>query len=102
MREATPANGGHLLRLTVQGDLRDILHVAASHDATNLVAHEPSLEEVFLRFYEGEASGAGLSRWAVDVAEGGAASGEGLSSAAPAGAGAHSSEPATSNVAAPR
>ena len=48
---ATPANGGHLLRLTVQGDLRDILHVAASHDATNLVAHEPSLEEIFLRFY---------------------------------------------------
>ena len=60
VREATPADGGHLLRLTVQGDLRDILHVAASHDATNLVAHEPSLEEIFLRFYEGEASGARL------------------------------------------
>jgi ABC-2 type transport system ATP-binding protein len=51
VREATPANEGHLLRLTVQGDLRDILQVAASHDATNLVAHEPSLEEIFLRFY---------------------------------------------------
>src|SRR5215213_6137449 len=51
VREATPATDGHLLRLTVQGDLHDVLQVAASHAATNLVAHEPSLEEVFLRFY---------------------------------------------------
>jgi ABC-2 type transport system ATP-binding protein len=45
------AHGGHTLRMSVQGDLRDLLQVAADHGATNLVAHEPSLEEIFLRFY---------------------------------------------------
>ena len=54
VRDATPAMGGHLLRLTVQGDLRDVLRVAAEHDATNLVTHQPSLEEIFLRFYAPE------------------------------------------------
>ena len=52
--EVTTANEGHVLRLTAQGDLRAILQVAAAHDATNLVVHEPSLEEIFLRFYEGD------------------------------------------------
>lgn len=56
VREVAPAAADHILRLTVQGDLRDILPVAAAHDATNLVAHEPSLEEIFLRFYTNESS----------------------------------------------
>ncbi|HET8630402.1 MAG TPA: ABC transporter ATP-binding protein [Thermomicrobiales bacterium] len=51
VREATAADGGHTVRLTVAGDLREILQVAAANDATNLVAHEPSLEEIFLRYY---------------------------------------------------
>jgi ABC-2 type transport system ATP-binding protein len=49
--DAALADGGQILRLTVRGDLREVLQVAADHGATNLVAHEPSLEEVFLRFY---------------------------------------------------
>ena len=56
VREATPAAAVHTIRLTVGGDLRDILQVAAAHDATNLVAHEPSLEEIFLRFYAPDGS----------------------------------------------
>ena len=44
-------DGGRALRLTVQGDLRDILPIAARHNATNLISREPSLEEIFLRFY---------------------------------------------------
>ncbi len=48
---ATASEHDHTLRLTVQGDLSGILQVAAAHHATNLVAHEPSLEEVFLHFY---------------------------------------------------
>jgi ABC-2 type transport system ATP-binding protein len=43
--------GGRSLHLTVQQDLGDVLKVAAQHDAISLSAHEPSLEEVFLRFY---------------------------------------------------
>ena len=42
---------GHILRLSVQGDLREVIRVAAAHNALNLVTHEPSLEEIFLRFY---------------------------------------------------
>jgi ABC-2 type transport system ATP-binding protein len=44
----------HTLRLTVQGDLGDILQVSAAHRATNLVSHEPSLEEIFLHFYSSD------------------------------------------------
>jgi len=50
---------------------------------------------------EGETSGVGFSRSVVEVAEGGAASGEGLLSAAPASAGMHSSEQDPSKLAAP-
>ncbi len=54
VRDATPSAGGRVLRLTVGGDLRDVLQVAARHDATNLVTREPSLEEIFLGFYAPE------------------------------------------------
>ena len=42
----------HTIHLTAQGDLREIIQVAAQHGATNIEAREPSLEEVFLRYYE--------------------------------------------------
>jgi ABC-2 type transport system ATP-binding protein len=45
-------DGGLVLHLTVREDLGAVLKVAAQHDATALTSHEPSLEEVFLRFYE--------------------------------------------------
>ena len=44
----------HTLQLTVQGDLTEIIHIASQHNATNITTHEPTLEEVFLRFYEPE------------------------------------------------
>ena len=40
------------LQLSVQGDLTEIIHIASQHNATNIMTHEPTLEEVFLRFYE--------------------------------------------------
>lgn len=49
---ATPRRDGLDMHLTVQGEIREVIKLAAEHDATNLVIHEPSLEEVFLRFYE--------------------------------------------------
>ncbi len=51
VHDVTADDDGRLLRLLVQGDLHDILQVAASHNATNLVAHDPSLEDIFLRYY---------------------------------------------------
>jgi ABC-2 type transport system ATP-binding protein len=46
------ADGGQVLHLTVREDLSAVLKAAAQHDAIALTSHEPSLEEVFLRFYE--------------------------------------------------
>lgn len=40
------------LQLNVQGPLMEIIHLAGQHGATNIVTREPTLEEVFLRFYE--------------------------------------------------
>ena len=42
----------HILHLNVQGELTEIIQIASQHGATNIVTREPSLEEVFLRFYE--------------------------------------------------
>jgi ABC-2 type transport system ATP-binding protein len=44
----------HSLQLNVQGELTQIIHIASQHSASNIVTREPSLEEVFLRFYEPE------------------------------------------------
>jgi ABC-2 type transport system ATP-binding protein len=51
----------HTLQLNVQGELTEIIQIAAEHHATNIDTHEPSLEEVFLRFYEPEQSSAALT-----------------------------------------
>jgi ABC-2 type transport system ATP-binding protein len=44
----------HTLQLSVQGDLTEIIHIASQYNATNMTTHEPTLEEVFLRYYEPE------------------------------------------------
>jgi ABC-type multidrug transport system ATPase subunit len=49
------------LQLSVQGELTDIIHIASQYGATNIETHEPSLEEIFLRFYEPEQSPARLA-----------------------------------------
>ena len=51
VQEATAEDGGLEVHLRVQGDLDEVIKVAAQHGATNIVTREPSLEEVFLRFY---------------------------------------------------
>ncbi|GAC1463975.1 MAG: ABC transporter ATP-binding protein [Ktedonobacteraceae bacterium] len=40
------------VQLHVLGTLAEIIHIAGTHNATNITTHEPTLEEVFLRFYE--------------------------------------------------
>jgi len=59
---ARVAQGGdeRTLQLNVQGALTEIIQIAGEHNATNIDTHEPTLEEVFLRFYEPEQSSATL------------------------------------------
>ena len=49
------------LHLAVQGTLTEIIHLASQHDATNIATREPTLEEVFLRFYEPEQAPSALA-----------------------------------------
>jgi ABC-2 type transport system ATP-binding protein len=49
------------LQLAVQGELAEIIRIAGEHHATNIATHEPTLEEVFLRFYEPAQSPAALA-----------------------------------------
>jgi len=49
------------LQLNVQGALTEIIHIASQHSATNITTHEPTLEEVFLRFYEPEQKSSALA-----------------------------------------
>jgi ABC-2 type transport system ATP-binding protein len=43
---------GRTLRLTVQGDIDPVIKMASQYTLTNVVTREPSLEDVFLRFYQ--------------------------------------------------
>jgi ABC-2 type transport system ATP-binding protein len=51
--DVQPVGDGLEIHLTVQGELREVLKVAVQHDAIDIATHEPSLEEIFLRFYTG-------------------------------------------------
>jgi ABC-2 type transport system ATP-binding protein len=51
VRDATAADSGRQIQLRVQGDLDGVIKAAADHGAINIVIRQPSLEEVFLRFY---------------------------------------------------
>jgi ABC-2 type transport system ATP-binding protein len=50
------------LHLMVQGELTEVIHIASQHSATNVATREPSLEEIFLRFYEPQQPSASLAR----------------------------------------
>lgn len=52
----------YTLQLNVQGELTEIIQIAGQHGATNIDTHEPSLEEIFLRFYEPEQASTSLVR----------------------------------------
>ncbi len=47
----TLLNGGREMQLTAQEDLAGVIQSAAAHHALSLSAREPSLEEIFLRYY---------------------------------------------------
>ncbi len=45
---------GHTLRVTVQGAADAVIKAAAQYPVITLTSHEPSLEDIFLRYYEGD------------------------------------------------
>jgi ABC-2 type transport system ATP-binding protein len=45
---------GHTLRLTVSGGLDSVVKAAAQYPVITLTSHEPSLEDIFLRYYQGD------------------------------------------------
>jgi ABC-2 type transport system ATP-binding protein len=50
--EALP--DGHTLRLSVSGSVDAVVKAAAQHPVVTLTSHEPSLEDIFLRYYESD------------------------------------------------
>ncbi len=59
--KVAPGADESTLQLNVQGALTEIIHIASQHSATNITTHEPTLEEVFLRFYEPEQKSSALA-----------------------------------------
>ncbi len=53
-------NGGNTVQLTAQEEMADVIQVAARHQAKSMTARQPSLEEVFLRYYEPGSDDGGL------------------------------------------
>lgn len=51
VQSAIVERGGHEVRLEVRGELPEVIRAAAEHGAVNIATSEPSLEEIFLRFY---------------------------------------------------
>jgi ABC-2 type transport system ATP-binding protein len=49
---------GHTLRLSISGGLDDVVKAAAQHRVVTLTSHEPSLEDIFLRYYQGDGQAA--------------------------------------------
>src|SRR5215471_13673943 len=47
-------SGGHTLRLAMQGGADPVIKAAAQYPVVSLTSHEPSLEDIFLRYYEGD------------------------------------------------
>jgi ABC-2 type transport system ATP-binding protein len=45
---------GHTLRLAISGELDGVVKVVSQHQVVTMTSHEPSLEDIFLRYYEGD------------------------------------------------
>jgi ABC-2 type transport system ATP-binding protein len=49
---------GHAVRLTMHGPADAVIKAAAHYPVVSLTSHEPSLEDMFLHYYEADGSGA--------------------------------------------
>ncbi len=50
--EVEQLNNGHALRLAMQGPADAVIKAAAQYPVVSLTSYEPSLEDIFLRYYE--------------------------------------------------
>jgi ABC-2 type transport system ATP-binding protein len=50
--EVEPLNSGRAVRVAVQGSADPVIKAAARYTVVSLSSYEPSLEDVFLRYYE--------------------------------------------------
>ena len=54
--EVESLDHGRSVRLAMQGPADAVIKAAAGHQVVSLTSHEPSLEDIFLRYYEGGGS----------------------------------------------
>ncbi|MGH2487953.1 MAG: DUF4162 domain-containing protein, partial [Ktedonobacterales bacterium] len=54
VRQVEALPDGHTLRLTVQGGVGAVIKAAAQYSILTLTSHEPSLEDIFLRYYQSD------------------------------------------------
>jgi len=54
VQKVEAVDGGHTLRLTVQGGVDAVIKAAAQHSILTLTTHEPSLDDIFMRYYQGD------------------------------------------------
>ena len=52
--EVETLNHGHGVRLGMQGPADAVIKAAARYPVLSLTSHEPSLEDIFLRYYEAD------------------------------------------------
>jgi len=52
--EVEASDQGHTLRLGMQGPADAVIKAAARYQVISLTSHEPSLEDIFLRYYEAD------------------------------------------------
>jgi ABC-2 type transport system ATP-binding protein len=52
--EVEPLNGGHAVRIAIQGSADAVIKTAARYPVVSLTSYEPSLEDIFLRYYEAD------------------------------------------------
>ena len=56
VESAESLNSGHGVRLTMQGPADAVIKAAAKYQVVSLNSYEPSLEDIFLRYYEADAA----------------------------------------------
>ena len=56
-------NNGHAMRIAIQGPADAVIKTAARYPVVSLTSYEPSLEDIFLKYYEGD----GVSKEAAGV-----------------------------------
>ena len=52
--EVEPLNSGHAVRVAIQGPADAVIKTAARYPVVSLTSYEPSLEDIFLRYYEAD------------------------------------------------